>query len=76
METIINPMVEVFKTNVENPADASILVALLQKQIINSRVNFDLEDCDKILRVEGTDISHRRVVAILKKHGYLCELLE
>ncbi|UOE49955.1 hypothetical protein MTO98_02575 [Mucilaginibacter sp. SMC90] len=76
METIINSMVEVFKTDVESLADASMLVALLQKQIINSSVNFDLEDCDKVLRIEAPAISRRAVTALLKKQGYWCELLE
>ncbi|WP_114939309.1 hypothetical protein [Mucilaginibacter endophyticus] len=75
METITNSTVEVFKTNVQNPAAAAMLVALLQKRIINSHVNFDLDDCDKVLRIEGTDVSHQLVIELLKKHGYLCELL-
>lgn len=76
METIINSMVEVFKTDVESLTDASMLVVLLQKQIINSSVNFDLEDCDKVLRIEAPAISRRAVTALLKKQGYWCEPLE
>lgn len=76
METTINLTVEVFKTNVEDSARAAMLVGLLQKLITNSRVNFDLEDCDRILRIEGLDISTQLVTGILKDHGYLCQLLE
>ncbi|MFC0516731.1 hypothetical protein ACFFGT_21160 [Mucilaginibacter angelicae] len=76
METTINSMVEVFKTNVHDPAEAKMFVGLLQKLITNSRVNFDLEDCDRILRIEGLDISTQLVTGILKDHGYQCQLLE
>lgn len=76
METTINSMVEVFKTTVQDPAEAEILVVLLQRLITNSRVNFDLEDCDRILRIEGMDISTQLVIGILEDHGYLCQLLE
>ncbi|WP_426583544.1 hypothetical protein [Mucilaginibacter sp. R-33] len=76
METTINLMVEVFKTNVEDPAQAAKLVGLLQKRITNSSVNFDLEDCDKVLRIEGPDVSPQSVVGILKDYGYKCQPLE
>ena len=76
METTINLMVEVFKTNVEDPAQAAKLVGLLQKRITNSSVNFDLEDCDKVLRIEGPEISLPLVVGILKDYGYKCQPLE
>lgn len=69
-------MVEVFKTNVEDPAQAAKLVGLLQKRITNSSVNFDLEDCDKVLRIEGPDVSSPLVVGILKDYGYKCQPLE
>lgn len=76
MKTIINSEVEVFKTNVQDPAEAKILVGLLQKLITNSFVNFDLDDCDKILRIEGIDVCTRLITGILEDHGYICELLE
>jgi hypothetical protein len=76
METTINSTVEVFKTNVQDLARATMLVGLLQKLITNSRVNFDLEDCDKILRIEGIGISTQLVTGILEDHGYQCQVLE
>lgn len=76
METTVNSMVEVFKTNVEDPAQAAKLVGLLQKHITNSSVNFDLEDCDKVLRIEGPDVSPQLVMGVLKDYGYKCQPLE
>jgi len=76
MKTIINPVVEVFKTNVQDPSEAKMLVDLFQKLITNSFVNFDLDDCDKVLRIEGIDVCTQLVTGILEDHGYICELLE
>jgi hypothetical protein len=47
-------MVEVFKTNVDNRDHAMWVVALIHKIFPDYQANFDLEDCDKILRVKCT----------------------
>ena len=49
-------MIEVFKTNVQEFSEAQKLVALLRKHFPNSKINFDLDDCDKVLRVEGNNL--------------------
>lgn len=46
-------IVEVFKTNVALPASASRMIHTLQQHFPAYRVNFDLHDCDKVLRVES-----------------------
>lgn len=38
--------------------------------------NFDLEDCDHILRVETRSISASTILAALENAGYWCEELE
>lgn len=45
-------MIEVFKTNINCPDKAKQLVEAIHGTFKNYRVNFDLEDCDRILRVE------------------------
>jgi hypothetical protein len=57
-------MIEVFKTNVEEAKDAGTIVQLLLQQFPGSRINFDLQDCDKILRVEGKDFSADKVMVL------------
>lgn len=47
-------MVEVFKTNIEAPGEAGILVRLIEKEFKDHSAHFDLEDCDRILRVESS----------------------
>jgi hypothetical protein len=38
--------------------------------------NFDLDDCDKILRVEGRKSIAIKIIEILQTKGYQCEELE
>ncbi len=40
------------------------------------KANFDLSDNDKILRIEGSNVSNDLVVGILNSMGYQCEVLE
>jgi hypothetical protein len=45
-------MVEVFKTNVKDLHHADWLVDRIHRTFPGYRANFDLDDCDRILRVE------------------------
>ena len=44
--------VEIFKTTVTQTAQARLVLDKLQQRFPYYRVNFDLTDCDRILRVE------------------------
>lgn len=46
-------IVEIFKTNVKNQLLANKIVSELYQLYPDYRINFDLEDCDNILRIEG-----------------------
>ena len=63
----------VFKTSVERKQDIEQLRPLLD-QLINpgERWNFDLEDCDNILRVETRHIDPNSVTLALAKRGFYC----
>jgi hypothetical protein len=76
MHEILDNMIEVFKTNVEGTNDAGNIVQLLLQHFPGSRINFDLQDCDKILRVEGKDFSADKVMVLLKENGFHCAILE
>ena len=43
--------IEVFKTNVADPERATWIVDQIERNFANCKVNFDLDDCDRILRV-------------------------
>ena len=69
-------MIEVFKTNVEEEHHAHILISSLMKLFPDSRINFDLDDCDRILRIEGHSFSPARVMELLQEQGFSCYLLD
>ena len=68
-------MVEVFKTNVNGIEQSQILIEKLVSHFPGSKINFDLDDCDKILRVEAESISHHSIITILGEHGFCAEVL-
>lgn len=68
-------MVSVFKTNVQCPEKAVFILDGLLSEYPAFRINFDLEDCDRILRVEGNDVEINGIISSLKKRGYSCEEL-
>lgn len=69
-------MVEVFKTNVELEEQAVRLAGELSSQFPQTKINFDLDDCDKILRVEGKSFTSYKIIEALNLNGYHCQILE
>jgi predicted PP-loop superfamily ATPase len=70
-------MVEVFKTNVNSREHARMLLTQMHRIHADYKANFDLEDCDRILRVEcmsGT-VNSSTVINLLKKSGFMVEIL-
>jgi len=70
-------MVEVFKTNVEDSSHADLLIEQIHKTYTHYTANFDLEDCDKILRVESkmSGIEPSSLINLLNEFGYDAEIL-
>jgi hypothetical protein len=69
-------MVEIFKTDVSKKTTAKNILSTLRKEFPHLKINFDLDDCDKILRVEGKIISIDKIISLMEKQQYLCELLQ
>ena len=69
--------VEVFKTNVQEWYHANMLVAEIHKRFTGYKANFDLDDCDKILRVKAvTDmIPPAPIILLLRLYGFHAEVL-
>lgn len=70
--------VQIFKTNVRDPLAASHISLLLQRRFPDRKINFDLEDCDKILRVEGHQgpVQEADIRLLVTRYGYHCEALK
>lgn len=73
---MIRPVAEVFRTNVEVESQSEELLALLREHFPGTRINFDLQDCDRILRVAGDNIEPGRIIAMLNMNGFECQVLE
>ena len=69
-------MIEVFKTNVGEHDQARKLVDHLTRILPGYRINFDLEDCDKVLRIEGGEILPDTIIRLVNAHGFQCHLLD
>lgn len=68
-------MVEVFKTNVEAPDESARIIEELLQRYPQNRINFDLSDCDRILRVEGENVHAHGIIELMAAIGYICEIL-
>lgn len=69
-------VVEVLKTNVNNVEDAFIIIQMLRNIYPTHKINFDLEDCDRILRIEGKRIDITKVNLLLQEKGFECNRLD
>lgn len=68
-------MIFVLKTNVSNNLEMENLQPLLDKHLPNSIWNFDLEDCDKVLRIDSQIEVAEIAIKLLQDNGYFCEEL-
>lgn len=68
--------VQVFRTNVADPERAKWLMDQIQRSLTSCKVNFDLDDCDRILRVVCEEnIQSDVLIDLLKDAGCIAEVL-
>ena len=69
-------MVEVFKTNVNNRTDADRLIDAIHKLCVDHKATFDLEDCDKILRIKSIrNVYADDIIELVRDLGFNAEVL-
>jgi hypothetical protein len=70
-------MVEVFKTNVADRRQAGILLREIRKRFSDYAANFDLQDCDRVLRVKcvGGCIHSSAIIKLVGMYGFNAEVL-
>ena len=68
-------MVEIFKTNVTDHPQAEKIIALLKLHFPCYSVNFDLYDCDNILRVKGDSVPINEIEYLVSSAGFYCSVL-
>ena len=69
-------MVEVFKTDVRSIREAKLIVQKIGEEFPRHKINFDLSDRDKILRIQGNDVMERKIISIVTSLNHKCEILE
>ena len=72
------PEVEVFQTNVSSPLLATTIIRALHTRFISLKATFDLDDCDRVLRVQspyGEPALWEQVAAIVRGFGVQIEVL-
>jgi hypothetical protein len=62
--------IEVFKTEVTNRVEAERLKNVLLQLYPGCSINFDLDDCDNILRMEGEDLDPIEIERFTEELGY------
>ncbi len=67
-------MIYVFKTSVFTEKDIELLKPNLD-ELAHTRWNFDLEDCDKILRIDAPTGISEVIIQILHDKGFDCKEL-
>ncbi len=70
-------MVEIFKTNVCDSEHARDLIEKLSERSSEYKINFDLTDKDRILRVQSRteSINASAIIELLKQFGFDAEVL-
>ena len=71
-------IVQVFKTNVQNLQDARHIILFLRRNFSHCRINFDLDDCDRILRIESRkeSVQESEIRSLMAGYGFHCEPLQ
>lgn len=69
-------MVAVFKTTVDSHKDSREIIESLRKELKGSIINFDLEDCDNILRVEADSVNTNFVKKVISEFNYQAKLIK
>jgi hypothetical protein len=69
-------MIAVFRTGVGNQGDADYLMKIMKNRYPGYEINFDLEDCDRVLRIKGQEIKNKDIIALFRKEGFMCAVLK
>lgn len=71
-------MIEIIKTTISNANEPHIAISHLKRAFSNAKFNIDLNDNDKVLRMECLTIQKRDievVISILTRERFTCEII-
>jgi hypothetical protein len=69
--------IEIFKTNVRGKRNALYLVGEMNATFPNHKITIDLDDNEKILRVENPKgkVRSEEIIRLLNRRNFHCEVL-
>ena len=68
-------MVEVYKTNIQTKYQCKDIIRIMLKYNPLYKINFDLKDCDRVLRIEAVSVNSKDVILLFAECGFECEVL-
>ena len=70
-------MIEVFATNISERKDADVILSKIHSAFPGYQANFDLEDCDRILRIHSGEalICAATITSLIKQLGFVADVL-
>jgi len=69
-------MIYVFKTSVKTKKDIWQLSRFLSELLLPQKWNFDLQDCDKIFRIDSQTDIIKTIIDRFNNRGFKCEELQ
>ena len=69
-------MIFVFKTSVKTKMQVRQLKLHIDKRLPKAKWNFDLQDCDRILRIVSEEDIVPAIIDVLSVHKFYCEELK
>jgi len=73
----INIRIHIFKTNIETNTDVNFIKILLNSDPKINQWSIDLEDIDRVLRIEANkSLNKQDIIDKIKYKGFICRELE
>lgn len=69
-------MIGIFKTNISTQKEKNQVIRALSGEFSATLCTLDLEDCDRVLRVDGPQMEEHQVVSFVRELGFQCAVLE
>ncbi|RFS20546.1 hypothetical protein DVR12_18445 [Chitinophaga silvatica] len=70
-------MLGIFKTNINTNQDKNTVINAISTQIQVKACTIDLEDCDKVLRIDSPmPFTTQSIINVVTRLGFNCEILK
>ena len=73
---MLKDMIHVFKTSVSTEAEILKIKQALDELLLPGKWNFDLDDCDNILRVDSDTAHASLIIRLMQEKHFECEELQ